>query len=812
MASIETVAAARVVDGRIEDNTKYKYTRKIGVLRDRYLIHSYPNSIAADGKSLKLPLNFPVIMGIFGWLSINTELPRKRATKRKTSGVSSYRRVRTRSAGVGEEDDVIDDSDDEDEDEVNIDENSDEEVREEAQSSRNQTSSADTVSGTATAEGMNMFEFTDNVQTISASCMGGYKSALKWYYSTKNVIFDQQVDVWCDQFIQGYKKQVQRKKIKGVMDVHEGKSAISFEGYQKLAKDMMKIEPEGRKRRWGEGIFAWVYQVFSWCLMCRAVNVSLIHHKHFDVREDHFTIEFPKHKGDQCGEGLGNVKAMYANPVKPWICSFLALSVLILCGGFNKSGFLFHQAHAETYFSKVLLKTVRESEEDLGADKNEIGTHSNRKGCVTFCLQQTFIMAVQVYLRAGWSLGNVQDRYIFAGAGGDECVGRAAAGLPFDNNFGMLPPRFSAQTISLLDEIGWEHIFPDWKKYPARFQRVLKLIFPSLVKHEKFLRETLPHAHPLWSTQLFTSRVTHNDDTFFIIEKFRDKLLDPSNNDGMVATGIPYEIKLGIEMAALRKEINDLRELMPTSFAQLSTEIRSMSSELPGRLKDTLLENFRIDDVNPITTADVRAIIEQNNEQLLVRIRGMLTALRPEEHTEQVAPIEADSQPGSRFRTWNWGQYMGRLVKEPFKFPVLPVKEVFRLWYFGNEMEQIRPYKEFYKLVGKHRPHLHDLLTEACRVNVMRADKVMRAITVIAQKRNIIEVDDFSVLDTDRALEVFDEVFPIFVEEIYKDKSSKARRPEQIMYVTYANLMSLSNTSRKKKPRKVSSKQSSDNA
>lgn len=44
------------------------------------------------------------------------------------------------------------------------------------------------------------------------------------------------------------------------------------------------------------------------------------------------------------------------------------------------------------------------------------------------------ISAVQVYLRAGWSLGNVQDRYIFAGPGGDQLVGRAVCGLPIDGN------------------------------------------------------------------------------------------------------------------------------------------------------------------------------------------------------------------------------------------------------------------------------------------------------------------------------------------------------------------------------------------
>ena len=53
------------------------------------------------------------------------------------------------------------------------------------------------------------------------------------------------------------------------------------------------------------------------------------------------------------------------------------------------------------------------------------------------------ISTVQVYLRAGWSLGNVQDRYIFAGPGGDQIVGRTVSGLPVtDRTFSILPPHF----------------------------------------------------------------------------------------------------------------------------------------------------------------------------------------------------------------------------------------------------------------------------------------------------------------------------------------------------------------------------------
>lgn len=60
----------------------------------------------------------------------------------------------------------------------------------------------------------------------------------------------------------------------------------------------------------------------------------------------------------------------------------------------------------------------------------DIGTHSFRKGIATVLANKPGgHAAISIWLRAGWSLGSVQSRYIFEGAGGDQFVGRAATGL-----------------------------------------------------------------------------------------------------------------------------------------------------------------------------------------------------------------------------------------------------------------------------------------------------------------------------------------------------------------------------------------------
>ncbi len=64
-------------------------------------------------------------------------------------------------------------------------------------------------------------------------------------------------------------------------------------------------------------------------------------------------------------------------------------------------------------------------------------------------------------ITSGWSLGNVQDRYIFGGPGADQLVGRAVCGLPTtQNSFAILPPHFSTEILTGITDSGWENILP----------------------------------------------------------------------------------------------------------------------------------------------------------------------------------------------------------------------------------------------------------------------------------------------------------------------------------------------------------------
>jgi hypothetical protein len=215
-----------------------------------------------------------------------------------------------------------------------------------------------------------------------------------------------------------------------------------------------------------ESVFGWTYKLLDWNLFARSNSVSSIMLSHISWRNDSLIVTFAKHKGDQTGAGLGNDKHIFANPRKPQICPILALAVhtfstIRSTQALNKM-LLFPGGSQTSRFNKLFGRVVRHSANILQTKASiaDLGTHSIRKGAITYVLSCiNGPTAIQVYLRAGWTIGNVQDRYIFAGAGGDQITGRLVCGLDFnDEEFAILPPHFTKEDLLLLSSIGWDNI------------------------------------------------------------------------------------------------------------------------------------------------------------------------------------------------------------------------------------------------------------------------------------------------------------------------------------------------------------------
>jgi hypothetical protein len=181
MNSTHLNAANHVIGLRTSKKTKDNYKSKLNTIKiylkslDTQEVDPTQFCLDENG-DIKVPLPNEVIQKLFGWLSTNTDLPKK-----------SYKHKRKI-----EEENESDDEDD-NSDIVDI--------------------------------------FAERMVTISESCMQGYKSALLWLYAESNVIMDKTTDFWLNNFIVGYKKTIATKKEKGVMSITEGKSPLSFVGY-----------------------------------------------------------------------------------------------------------------------------------------------------------------------------------------------------------------------------------------------------------------------------------------------------------------------------------------------------------------------------------------------------------------------------------------------------------------------------------------------------------------------------------------------------------------------------------------------------
>ena len=293
--------AAHIVEERVKQKSRRGYKGKLNSMKGYFLeTPTRMQYLEGGNNDIIVPLPRNIIEDLFGWLSRNTDLPRMRGGNNNNNG-----------------NDIESDAEIPD---LLIDE---EEVDEEEGGYGNDVG----IGGDEVTDDV----FNDTKITVSASCMSGYKSALLWYYGQKKIYMDPEVDKWLNDFVQGYKKTIANKKVKGIMDINEGKSPFSFNGYKFLAHVFMTLTPQGNKYPFKESIFCWLFFLLLWNLIGRTSNVKNINLKHIDWGVDCLKIIYAQSKGDQTGEALGNEKHVYANPENPNICVILALGVYIFC-------------------------------------------------------------------------------------------------------------------------------------------------------------------------------------------------------------------------------------------------------------------------------------------------------------------------------------------------------------------------------------------------------------------------------------------------------------------------------------------------
>jgi hypothetical protein len=185
--------------------------------------------------------------------------------------------------------------------------------------------------------------------------------------------------------------------------------------------------------------------------MARSISVALLKYAHVVDGSDGIIFMIPCQKNDQEGDNTTFSKHLYCNPDNPLVCPILALALWVFSRPYipeesQSVGVCVFDGAAEKRFSEWLTQRMKLLAQDGNHWARDIGTHSFRKGAATYCLGFPQCPDwISVFLRAGWSLGKVQDKYIHGGDGGDQYAGRVSAGLDYTSpRFGILQPHFKS--------------------------------------------------------------------------------------------------------------------------------------------------------------------------------------------------------------------------------------------------------------------------------------------------------------------------------------------------------------------------------
>lgn len=620
----------------------------------------------------------------------------------------------------------------------------------------------------------------------AVSTLIGYISALKFWYDEKKAVFSLDELDLMDKFVLGYKKTVAEHKKNGTMKKQEGKEPVTFEKYAKLCKKALFAVVSRVKL----SCLVHCFMVMCWNLFARSCSVSDLQYHHFSWEGDALVCDMGKHKGDQTGE-KSQPKHIFANPYEPAICPILSLGLHVFSSAFRPegSGEAKHKIFAGRpydIFSSWLLDAVVSLLEP-GQDGSEIGSHSFRKGVATFVASYLGGPSiVAIFLRAGWSLGQVQKRYLTRADGSDNLCGRVACGLNLNDgaSFSVLPPHFHPSFVLTAEQ--WAEIAPGYDQLPACFQGCLIYLLASIVHHYDWLTAkdesgsyvNLPASHPFFVSRIFTSGK---------LLQFRQHLL-PLNTDGrceesgMTATGIPPSVENARRLARIEAENVKLR----AEIVQLRTDMITL---LPEAVVGLLKENITAPGLHQVTRTEMITMIEEG----FARLRSSMAAVEPAQTvttiTTSATVVEGqlNNWKWNTYNVWSWGGKLDRPVPMDFEFPKTKcaVKEICDMFFSGIPAQNIRPF-HFIKSMQLKR----DQQSAFCKAMTVFRTISERAATIGSEQFGTTSVAELYKVRLTTWDQLFTQAFLTLLDDIKACRNGKVvHNPGEMSYSTFYDLL-----------------------
>jgi hypothetical protein len=390
--------------------------------------------------------------------------------------------------------------------------------------------------------------------------------------------------------LKGYFKALKRRCANnlqaGIDSLKVGKDPLRFDLYKFFGNILIKDVKK-------DMMIARTFLIVCWNLICRSSSAVQICLDHLGWQDDAMIIMFATHKGDNLAEKPRDPRHVYQNPLHPEICPVLGMgisnSILIsgiyfLCTRFSPNEKrLFPGEHQYQRFRSMLMRMgdhpdVVPELNRRGMQIEDLGTHSMRKGAATFCSSGSTNCpsSTSIHIRAGWTLGGVDDTYMRYESAGDQYVGRTVSGLPINcPEFAIVGPYFNS-TIQPDDIVQLLNTY--FPNYSENLRRLLEHCLASIVYHQDYLLNNLPHNHFLFHTSLF-----RNLDT---LRRLRDHItceIGLGPNVERAATGIPAHVMLMHEYRTLHATVMNLQRTVDVSLQQIPVQTANAVEQIIER-------------------------------------------------------------------------------------------------------------------------------------------------------------------------------------------------------------------------------------
>ncbi len=353
----------------------------------------------------------------------------------------------------------------------------------------------------------------------------------------------------------GYKNIISGEKHNGFRANKVGKNNFTIAAYKYICELAM----------YSKNTLCLCFTIYCWNLVARGETVGHMLFENISWGEDSIIIKIPKQKNDQQGEFADIPKHIYCNPFNFLVDPFFGLGLFILCRGCYTSKVFSDECNIEEKYcgwlrSALIDLTEVEQNTVFGAISSMFGSHSNRKGAVTYLCNQIVggTSIISIFMRAGWSISKQHNPYFHQGDGGDQYCGRVVAGLNvLSYDFATLPPRFAGLSGPTCDD--YNIMITGYDSYPTSFKTVIPYLVASVIHHlsnSDNVRK-IPNDHPIFKTLLWSNGY---------VQKYKDNIVTGKFNcsiTNMTATGIPthltssklLEDALTVKMEACKDEI-----------------------------------------------------------------------------------------------------------------------------------------------------------------------------------------------------------------------------------------------------------------